>query len=170
MQNELVRRYPPVVELEENDGKVYYRASFRDFPDVIGGIGDTVEEAIEEAYGLLEAEILFRSEEGMSIPDPIVKPLTGQASGRVTLRMSKTLHQQAIEASEEDGVSLNSLINEALGFWLGARRFSDFVADFSSAHFSRPLEQPDLYFEQKQQFNEPNLTFVPVGSSNTKSA
>ena len=108
------REYPPIVRLEENDGKRYFRTTFKEFPDLIGGVGDDVGSSIESAYGMLEAEIDFRREMGLAVPDPLVSNLSAEPSGRVTLRMSKTQHRQLIQAAEEEGVSINSLINEAI--------------------------------------------------------
>lgn len=119
MAESAVRQFAPVLLREQNDGKEYFRAVFREFPDMIGGIGDTVSEAIEEAYSMLEVEISFREEEGMSIPSPQVIDLESTPSGRITLRMSKTLHQAVIRTSEEEGVSINSFLNEAIAFYLG---------------------------------------------------
>ena len=121
MELEKVLRYPPVVSLEENDGKVYYRATFKEFPDMIGGIGDTVDEAIKAAFEMLDAEIEYLEEEGFDVPSPIVKTLSPEASGRVTLRMSKSLHKQVIMIAEEENISINSLINEAISYWIGRK-------------------------------------------------
>ena len=121
METKDLKRYPPVVTYEENDGAFYYRASFKEFPNMIGGIGQTVEEAISAAYDMLDAEIAYCEEEGISIPKPFVSPLSKEASGRITLRMGKALHRQAIELAEEDDISLNSLINEALSRYVEAR-------------------------------------------------
>lgn len=114
MEQNQIKRYPPVVTFEENDGKKYFRASFKEFPDMIGGIGNTVEAAIAAAYEMLDAEIDFREEMGLPVPSPTVVALSEDPSGRVTVRMSKTLHRRLIAAAEEEGVSLNSLINEAI--------------------------------------------------------
>ena len=70
-----IRKYPPTVTLERNDGKTYYRATFKDFPDMIGGIGDSVEKAIEAGYEMLDAEIVFRKEMGMDVPEPAIVDL-----------------------------------------------------------------------------------------------
>ena len=138
MENSELRKYPPIVVLEENDGKVYYRASFREFPDMIGGIGDTVEEAISSAYGMLEAEIEFREEESLPIPNPIVAPLVNEASGRVTLRMSKSLHRQVIVIAEGEGISLNSYINEAISYYVGNRH--DRKSQKTTHHFEKMID------------------------------
>ena len=122
MEQEQLRRYPPVVIFEENDGKFYFRASFKEFPDMIGGIGDTVELAIAAAYDMLDAEIDFREEMGLPVPSPMVFDLSDDPSGRVTVRMSKTLHRRLIEAAEVEGVSLNALINEAIADRLTHRK------------------------------------------------
>lgn len=120
METSELRKYPPVVTFEENDGIFYYRACFREFPDMVGGIGDTVEQAISAAYAMLDAEIAYREEESLPIPKPQISELSIPVSGRMTLRMSKTLHKRVIEASEKEGVSLNSYINEAVAFYIGS--------------------------------------------------
>lgn len=142
---ENVREYPPVVRFEENDGKRYFRTTFKEFPNLIGGIGETVSSSIENAYEMLEAEIEFRKEMGLSIPKPMVFDLASEPSGRVTLRMSKTQHAQLIQAAEEEGVSINSFINEAitvrLSFAIYARSsyVSNIIADHSDSFAATKL-------------------------------
>ena len=121
MEKEKIREFAPIISRERNDGKEYYRALFREFPDMIGGIGDTVSEAIEEAYCMLETEISFLEEEGMNVPSPAVVDLEAAPSGRITLRMSKTMHKMVLVVAEEEGVSINSLLNEAVSLYLGQK-------------------------------------------------
>ena len=67
------RNYRPIISIDKNlygDGIDWYRATFREFPSMIGGIGLTEDAAIEKGYEMLEAEIKFRKEEGLDIPEP----------------------------------------------------------------------------------------------------
>jgi len=83
-----------------------------EFPAVKGciGVGDTAEEAVRVAFENLEIHLKALKHAGLPIPTDD----TASYSGKFALRMSRTLHQQAIQAAEKEGVSLNALINEAL--------------------------------------------------------
>ena len=154
MESKQIRQYPPVVIREQNDEAIYYRAMFKEFPKMIGGIGDTVSEAIEAAYAMLEAEIAYREEEGMIIPSPQIVPLDSGATGRITLRMSKSLHLQVAALADYEGVSINSFINEAIVWYVGR-----------VLHGPERKSWPILRQEVVQMFNNWNQPTVSVGDN-----
>lgn len=76
-------------------------------------------ETIRTAYDLcLENEIPF--------PEPlIISDESLDASGRVTLRMPKSLHAQLIRTADKEGVSLNQYIVSALSVQYGQCKASE---------------------------------------------
>lgn len=99
-----------VYQIETTEGLQWY-VEYPDVSAVVGG-GDTPEEAIAEAKDNLNAYIEYLQEEGMELP--IASKYESEYSGKVTLRMSYSLHKKVSELSELEGVSINSYINEAL--------------------------------------------------------
>ena len=95
------------------DGETEFEATVLEFPDVV-----VYEESYTAAYsvaldliaGLIEDAI----GQGKTVPAPAGPKDFEEYSGRVTLRMSKSLHATVSRQAEENGVSLNSWIVEAI--------------------------------------------------------
>jgi antitoxin HicB len=60
-------------------------------------------------------------EDGQTIPLP---RSIEDYSGRFVVRIPKSLHQELVEMAEREGVSLNTLVNVALGKTVGQARKS----------------------------------------------
>ena len=102
------------VKKQNYNGEVEYLVIFDDFPNLIGA-GKTIEEAIKEANDNLQAYIDYCEQNKIEYPCPSEYELKENFySGKVTLRMSKNLHQLAVRYAEEEGVSLNSFINDSI--------------------------------------------------------
>lgn len=99
--------YP--IEVEQG---LEWAAEYPDIPGCFGG-GDSPEEAIADARDNLAFYLQTLAYEGKKIPEP-TNPYDCEYSGKLTLRLSKSLHKRAACFAEEEGVSLNSLIVEAL--------------------------------------------------------
>lgn len=71
--------------------------------------GATEQEALAELalaeQGWLESKLMH----GDLVPDPSPDPATTTYSGKVLIRMPKTLHRQLMERAEAEGVSANQL-------------------------------------------------------------
>lgn len=82
--------------------------------------GDTAEEAIanleEAAASWIEAAI----EQGQDIPSPIA---AHGHSGKISLRLAKSIHKQAARFAERDGISLNQFFTTAIAARVGAEEF-----------------------------------------------
>ena len=115
-----VSDYPYDLRLEENEGLKYYRLQYRDYPDVYG-TGKTIEEAIACGKEALETEFMYRQERGIKIVEPKAISIDEGATGRITLRMPKSLHSRIIEMAKEDDVSLNTEIVSMLSAFVGNR-------------------------------------------------
>ncbi len=73
--------------------------------------GDTLEVAADMIQDALAGWLEIALEDGRPIPEP---QTTEVYSGRFVVRVPRTLHQQLVEAAEQEGVSLNQFINVAL--------------------------------------------------------
>jgi predicted RNase H-like HicB family nuclease len=73
--------------------------------------GRTPEEALNGVRASMNAWIELALEEGREVPEP--KSATSH-SGRLLLRMPRTLHAELTRASEREGVSLNQFITDVL--------------------------------------------------------
>jgi antitoxin HicB len=108
-----IRIYP------EPDGSGYTA----EIPDLPGCItcADTLEELWEMIEDAKRTWIEGSLEEGLPIPEPSW-PTHGEPSGKLTLRMPRSLHRKLAEQAEREGVSLNQFINVALAETVGYRR------------------------------------------------
>lgn len=95
-----------------------YIATCPEFPGV-SAFGDTVEVAVAELQTVLEATIETYQQEGWSLPEP--RCLT-QHSGKLLVRMPRSLHREIALCAEEEGVSLNMLIVALLSEALARRQ------------------------------------------------
>lgn len=92
-----------------------FTAVIAEFPGCISegdSPADAYENLEEAATSWLEAAI----ESGLPIPAPEAEE---EYSGRVVLRMPKSVHRRAVEAAKNDGVSLNTFLAAAISGHLG---------------------------------------------------
>ncbi len=88
------------------------------FPDIPGCMsdGETPEEALKNGLDALKATLEALQEWGRPIPEP---GSAARASGKMALRLPKSLHARLIAKARQDGVSINTeavtLIADALG-------------------------------------------------------
>ncbi|MBI3015409.1 MAG: type II toxin-antitoxin system HicB family antitoxin [Candidatus Tectomicrobia bacterium] len=116
-----------------------FSAEILEFPGCYA-VGKTPDETFENLEEVAKAWIEAELEQGHEIPPPS----TSQASGKIALRLPRSLHQQAIRMAERDGTSLNQFIVTAVAARVGAE---------------------DLYIRMAQQFSQ---RFVYVMSISTK--
>lgn len=98
------------------DGDVMFEARVRELPD-IAEYADSYQEAYELAVDAVETTARLLGERGRSMPQPM-----GPAddwSGRVTLRLPKSLHRALAGAAEDEGCSLNQHIVNVLNYFSG---------------------------------------------------
>jgi predicted HicB family RNase H-like nuclease len=91
------------------------------YPEVnnTGGSGATIEAAIADAKNNLKFELDLLAEEGKTPPKPYETP---NYSGKISLRIPRSVHKQIAELSESEGVSINSLISAAVSGFIGQVR------------------------------------------------
>lgn len=104
-------KYPFEVVFEKNEEETYWLAKSKTLSHVIGK-GETPEEAIQLLNEMEDTWLEF-CENKSEVPklEPIEQ---NEYSGRISLRLSKQTHAQAAKAAEEQGISLNQYINEAI--------------------------------------------------------
>jgi len=101
-------------KIETENGEEWV-ASYPDFNACVGQ-GKTEIEAISECNANLEVLTAYYKDENIPLPKP--KRAEGH-SGKVLVRMSKTIHRVATELAEKEGVSLNAYIAEAISEKIG---------------------------------------------------
>jgi antitoxin HicB len=92
---------------EENPGWV---ARVKELPGCITQ-GETFEELGEMIEDAMRGWIGVALEDGISIPEPAPDE---DYSGKFVVRLPRSLHRQLAETAEQEGVSLNQLVNVAL--------------------------------------------------------
>jgi antitoxin HicB len=105
-----------VQDSEESGGN--WLAAAEELPDCTSR-GATPEEAIAGLKEAMTAWITAALKEGRDIPEP--RSATSH-SGRLLLRMPRTLHAALTQAAERENVSLNQFITDALASVVGWRR------------------------------------------------
>jgi len=115
-------KYKVIIEFHPEDD--FYFASFPDLPGCIAH-GATEAEALAHAIEVKDEWLETALEEGWSIPEP---SSLIEVSGRITLRMPKTLHQNLIDKAEDEGISLNQFILYLLAEGIGKRKVLEPVA------------------------------------------
>src|SRR5258706_13194226 len=112
--DEILRQpYTRVMRPAEEGG---YTAEILEFPGCVTQ-GETLEEAYtnleDAARGWLEAVI----ELGQNVPDPAAE---SEYSGKIVLRLPRSLPRAAATLAERDGVSLNTFLATAIAERVGA--------------------------------------------------
>ena len=108
--------YPILIDKIYDEGEFLFTASIKELPGLIV-YGESLEEVYDEIE-LAKADWIEANREwGREIKEPLENSLE-EYSGKVTLRLPKSLHRDVKERSEIEGVSLNQtlvqLINDGL--------------------------------------------------------
>jgi antitoxin HicB len=106
-----------LVQDGEDDGGKWIAAA-EELPDCTSR-GDTAEEAIGGLKDAMASWIAAALREGRDIPEPRSE---SSHSGRLLLRMPRTLHAALTKAAERENVSLNQFITDSLASVVGWRR------------------------------------------------
>nr|DAK40374.1 MAG TPA: putative nuclease [Caudoviricetes sp.] len=102
--------------LSESDGGGFLAEVF-ELPGCIAD-GESKEEALQNISDAIESWIDTAKAEGRNIPDPKLY-VDESPSGKFTTRVSKSVHATLIKMAEQEGVSLNSLVNTFLAMGIG---------------------------------------------------
>jgi antitoxin HicB len=108
------RSYPMEIVWDDD----YWAATFPELPGLVAA-ADTWEELEAKIADAKESYFEAALEAGLPIAEP--RHRVESASGRVLLRLPKTLHWQATRAAARDGVSVNTFLVSAVARELGRR-------------------------------------------------
>jgi antitoxin HicB len=112
-----------------------WTASVEEFPGCTSR-GKTSDEALNGVREAMAAWIADALKEGRDIPEP---RSTSSHSGRLLLRMPRTLHGELTRAAERESVSLNQFITDTLASAVAWRGRSSSV---SGANSTGPIQTP----------------------------
>jgi predicted RNase H-like HicB family nuclease len=119
--------------IPEEDGR--FSAELLEFPGCYAE-GDTADEAYTNLEKAAKSWIALTLDEGQDIPPPSANY---DYSGKVMLRLPKSLHRMAARKAERDGVSLNQCLVTAVAAWVGADHLArQFVTKFQSTPTQLP--------------------------------
>lgn len=98
------------------DDEVVFEARVRELPD-LAEYADTADDAYALAVDAIATAAKVLAERGKAMPDP--QEPVDEWSGRVTLRVPKSLHRALSNAADAEGCSLNQHIVNVLGYFTG---------------------------------------------------
>lgn len=110
--------YPMLLRpLQEDEGGGW----LAEIPDLPGcaSDGDTPEEAVRNVLKAQEAWLAVSRKRGWDVPKPT--PLSEDCSGRLTLRLPRSLHRQLNLRARMEGVTLNELLLHLISCGLGIK-------------------------------------------------
>jgi antitoxin HicB len=116
--------YKMIVYANRFGEDIEYVAEYPALKGVIG-IGTCDEEAISDLKTNAEAHLQVMLEQGFMIPEPDLFDMENEYSGKLSLRISKSLHRRMVERSKNEGVSLNQFMVEGLSAYAYRDRESD---------------------------------------------
>jgi predicted HicB family RNase H-like nuclease len=98
------------------EGEALFEARVKELPD-LAEYGETYTEAYDLAVDAIETAALAYSEQGRTFPEAHMP--ADDFSGRVTLRLPRSLHRAVAAAAEDEGVSLNQHLVNVLSYYSG---------------------------------------------------
>ena len=98
------------------EGDTLFEARVKELPD-LHAYGDTYAEAYDLAVDAIETAAAAYADQGRRFPKALVP--VDDYSGRVTLRLPRSLHRALAETAEDEGVSLNQHLVSALSYHSG---------------------------------------------------
>ncbi len=116
--------YNITIRRDNFDGDILYEARVKELPDLTE-YGESYEDAYDLAVDSIETAAEAFAEKGRRFPTAMVP--ADDFSGRVTLRLPRSLHRSLARISEEEGVSLNQQLVTMLSY------FSGYAASYSAS-------------------------------------
>lgn len=137
--------YTITIRRETVDGDPMYVGYVAEFPN-IQAFEDTFEEARSILIDAIQTLYQVAEENGQSMPSP--RKDETEFSGRITLRMPKSLHRQVAALAELDDVSLNQYLLSAIAQQIGhTQMLSAISTPFRTSSASNVLKFPALLKE-----------------------
>lgn len=98
------------------DGEECFEARVAELADVVK-YADSFDEAYALVIDTIQTTAFLFAELGKSMPAPMIP--ADDYSGRVTLRLPKSLHRALSKAANREGVSLNQHLTNVLNYYSG---------------------------------------------------
>jgi antitoxin HicB len=103
-------KYTALIRPSEHEGEVTFEAVLKEFGSSLTAFGRTPAEALKRLYREGDDLIELLRDSGKSVPEPqLPQPWEGH-SGKMTVRMPRSLHYKLQMLAEEENVSLNTLV------------------------------------------------------------
>jgi predicted RNase H-like HicB family nuclease len=130
--------------IRDNDGT--YTAEILEFPGCFAE-GDTPDEAISDLDKAAASWIEAASEQNEDIPEPLANY---GYSGKINLRLPKSIHKQAARFAQKDDISLNQFFMSAIAARVGAEEFCEHLIEklknwFIPTAYTITLQQLCIY-------------------------
>lgn len=112
--SKIIHVYPiEVSSLSEEEGGGF-QALFPPIARTVVGYGMTPQEAIAELQAMVPSLLEVVAETGQILPEVAAEKEWDDFSGKFNVRVAKALHAQLVELAEDQGVSLNSMVQTIL--------------------------------------------------------
>ena len=98
------------------ESEVLFEARVKELPDLVE-YGESFEEAYDLVVDAIDTAAAAFAEKGRAFP-PAVVPVDDY-SGRVTLRLPRSLHRALAESADDEGISLNQHLVNVLSYYSG---------------------------------------------------
>jgi predicted RNase H-like HicB family nuclease len=125
----LKRPYGRMV-VPESDGS--FRSEIVEFPGCFA-VGDTAAEALTNLERVAESWLDATIAKGQRIPEPLDN---SGFSGKLVVRLPRTLHKRATYTAANEGVSLNAFIVSCIAEHVGAKTVAHILGSVSMTGFS----------------------------------
>lgn len=125
--------YTITVKRVLEDGEPLFKATVKELPHV-AEYGDSYNDVYELAIDTIESLYGMAGDMGHPFPDPVDD--NENFSGRVTLRLPKSLHRSASNMADAEGVSLNQFLVTTIAERIGGVQMYKMAAESLSAHVS----------------------------------
>lgn len=131
------------------------------------GDGQTMEEAIADVYSVAEDLIEIALEDGMEIPLPQYYRDLDEFSGKLSIRLSKSLHKMVSQRAQAEDCSINQLINTYVAMGIGdafgrAESISLKEESFERAVMTLSMVSQDLWDQPKQRGYELGINGIAM--------
>lgn len=122
-----MKNYPIKVFKIETDNGIEWVAEYPDLKGCVGGGGTPAEAVMEaEENKLLYLDTLLIM--GKEIPEPKVQKQS-KASGKLSLRISKSTHEDLAKSAHEEGISINQFVVEAISEKIGTVKTATYLRE-----------------------------------------
>jgi antitoxin HicB len=151
----MISSYPVEVSpLSEEEGGGF-QALFPPLARSVVGYGMTTQEAIDDLQGMVPSLLELMAETEQALPEVVAEKDWDDFSGKFNVRVAKVLHAQLVELAEDQGVSLNSLVQTVLASGATA---------LAAGKMFGALERPNVKTQSPYQWEEESVPILKMWS------